>query len=271
MTTHRDRVYKLTQRIKVQLARCGYHTRPAFIVIGAQKSGTKALRRYLVQHPQVKQTARVNELHFFDHDAESVRGLEHYHRYFPLPFQLKAGRVAFDNTPDYLATPYVAQRIHAYDPAIKLIAVLRHPVKRAFSAWNMYQQQGVESRDFPTCVREDIARIEAGDESLYASPVGHGLYVAQIERYLRYFDHAQLLILRSADLRNATQDTLDRVTDFLDLPRYTWPAEQLEPVHVRQYEQGMDPETRALLREFYRPHNQALFALLGYDFGWNDD
>lgn len=262
---------RLGRKLKIWLAQRGYHTRPAFMVIGAQKSGTKALRQYLVAHPQITQTAHVNEIHFFDNDAQYARDIAHYHRYFPLPFQLGAGNVTFDNTPDYLATPQVPARIHAYDPAIKLIAVLRDPVKRAFSAWNMYRQQGSEARDFATCVQEDIARIQAGDTGLHASPVGHGLYAEQIERYLQYFDRAQLVILHSDDLRHATQPTLDRVIAFLELSPYRWPASQLDPVHVRQYGQSMDSDTRAALRAFYRPYNATLFDLLGRDFGWNDD
>jgi hypothetical protein len=36
----------------------------------------------------------------------------------------------------------------------------------------------------------------------------------------------------------------------------------------REYSAAIDPETERCLRDFYRPHNERLFALLGRDFPW---
>ena len=61
---------------------------------------------------------------------------------------------------------------------------------------------------------------------------------------------------------------LAEVVRFLNLPVYRWPSKDLEQFHVGQYEHRMPDETREFLREFYQPHNDQLYALLGHDFGW---
>jgi hypothetical protein len=61
---------------------------------------------------------------------------------------------------------------------------------------------------------------------------------------------------------------LNRVLDFLGLPKMDWQRTDLRDRHVRPYESKMEARTRAMLREFFTPHNKKLYALLGREFDW---
>ncbi len=108
--------------------------RPGFLILGSPKCGTTALARLLDAHPDVAMSTP-KEPHFFD--AHYERGFEHYATW-------PAHGIAGEATPSYLLVPYVAERIKADLPDAKLIAILRHPVERAFSSWWMFHARGME-------------------------------------------------------------------------------------------------------------------------------
>lgn len=121
------------------LAKLSSHMQPDFLIIGAQKCGTTALYTYLAKHPQIM-PAKIKEVNFFNQDACYHKGSLWYHLHFPEHNQIKQACVTFEATPYYLYYPQVAQRIYQYDPQLKLIALFRHPVERAYSAWNMHRR-----------------------------------------------------------------------------------------------------------------------------------
>jgi hypothetical protein len=111
--------------------------KPTFLVIGAQKSGTTSLHAYLADHPAIL-CATPKEVHYFDQAYH--RGDRWYLAHLPLAGRGIAARARAgvapavgEVTPAYLFTPLVPQRAHAFDPRLKLIAVLRDPVTRAYS------------------------------------------------------------------------------------------------------------------------------------------
>jgi len=115
--------------------------RPSAIVLGTQKGGTTALFKYLSQHPQIV-PSKQKELNFFDSDAAYAKGIGFYHRYFERATPWRRGQITMDVTPAYLAAAdRTAPRIHAYDPAVRLVALLRDPTVRAYSAWQMYRKR----------------------------------------------------------------------------------------------------------------------------------
>ena len=56
-----------------------------------------------------------------------------------------------------------------------------------------------------------------------------------------------------------------RVHDFLGLPPHRYP--DLEPLHTASYD-AIPAEARTWLTEYFRPHNDRLYQLLGVDLGW---
>ena len=293
----------LTNRLHAGLIRVGYHSKPRFLIIGAQKAGTTALYYYLAQHPNIRPSSE-KELFFFspelfedwpEHPNHRIlcaqtrrdffdprmypRAAAWYHSHFPLPHELGRRHITYEVTPEYLYYPAVAERIFKYDPKMKLIATLRDPVERAYSAWNMYCSFGEgdyrpfiyaprrETRGFDEAVRAELNKIQSGKTTLDPGYVRRGLYYEQLLRYFKLFNRDQILILDSRALKHDTSGVIEQVVNFLGLPEYkhesAWP-----PFLVGKYETQIPSEALRLLREFYKPHNEKLYQLLDHDFGW---
>lgn len=247
----------------------GHYTKPSFIVIGVQRAGTTALHTYLGFHPQLVPSVR-KEVHFFNRHYD--RGVRWYHSMFPRPDQLGAGQITFETTPAYIYEPNVAERIHEYNPNLKLILILRNPIERAYSAWNRLDWPRYGYTSFNDVVRDGLAKIE--QEQQYYAPKGQptylqrGLYRMQIERYLALFPREQLLILENGEMRRDTPGTMRKITQYVGLSDYAWESENFAPEGQTVSSAPMNPETRERLVEFYRPYNQQLYELLGVDYGW---
>jgi hypothetical protein len=179
---------------------------------------------------------------------------------------------------------------------MKLIVLLRDPVARAYSAWNMFRMliqfqpeyirsllptcdpplqewfETILSRDtfpdFAKAVAEEIERIASGSTTVYPDFVRRGFYYDQLLRYFDYFDRSQLAIIHNEDLRSHTNEVLSTLTDFLGLSPHTWDRTVPTLVHVGRYQDQLTSAARALLRDFYRPHNERLYSVLGRDLAW---
>ncbi len=216
-----------------------------FLIVGVQKGGTTALAKFLSSHPQIC-IAPVKEVHFFDYDQNYLgdgspwlgvpQKLSHptphtpyptpqdrYHSFFPnCDRQLAVGEA----TPIYMYFPWIAERIKAYNPAMKLIIVLRHPAERAYSHYQMERARGWEWLPFPLAIRLEALRLRLAKHnasersSLRAHSYGdRGFYSRQICNLQRYFPAEQMLILLNEDLQNNHHQTLQRVYEFLEVDR----------------------------------------------------
>lgn len=109
-------------------------------ILGAQKAGTTSLFEYLTHHPQINGSFR-KEINFFSQPYNYNRGDVWYHSFFPKdiynPFRKK---YFLDATPGYLYDENTPKKLLKYNKQAKFIILLRNPVDRAYSAWNMYRQ-----------------------------------------------------------------------------------------------------------------------------------
>jgi hypothetical protein len=254
---------------------------PDFLVIGAQKSGTTSLYAYLSQHPEVI-AARTKEIQFFS--EHYARGSAWYRQHFPVlvtrePARLLgAGKLQTgEATPYYLFHPHTPRRVRAGLPGVKLIALLRNPIDRAYSHHRYHSKLGDESLDFEAAIAAEPERLEGElermrtDEHYVSDPhrnfsyLARGLYAEQIERWLEHFPREQLLVLQSERFFADPAEGYRHVVRFLGLSTHELDA--YEAVNVGSYS-GMDPATRARLADYYHEPNERLYALLGERFDW---
>ncbi len=255
--------------------------RPDFIIIGAQKAGTSSLHYYLDQHPHLSRSVP-KELHYFSRDIHFNKSLSSYEEHFRGGNHNKY----FESTPAYLYIPGACEAIqHAY-PNIKIIVVLRDPVKRAYSAWNMYKdffekdqiedlvklkqrREGdllytkfYEGRDqFPSfreCIEIELDLIKS-NESFEPALLRRGLYLEQLNRYWKNFGKDNVLILGFNDLIKDTENTLKKVTNFLGVEDLGWSSLDTEPRNARNYSEPISESDKQLLESFYAKPNQELF------------
>jgi len=240
----------------------------SFVIAGVQKGGTTALFDYLGDYPDIA-LPDAKELHFFDDEARDWRRPDYgdYHARFPDP----AGRPCGEATPIYAYWPNSLERIAAYNPAMKLIMVLRDPVQRAWSHWRMEYARGVETEPFAWCIREGRQRMFAAEpwgHHREVSYVERGFYGEQIARLRSLFPPEQVLVLTSDALRREPAVALDRVRGFLGLPPApTPPARETHVGREMDYPSELTAADIDHLRQVYAADAERLAALTGVRFG----
>jgi hypothetical protein len=238
-----------------------------FLIAGAQKGGTTALYDYLRGMPDIA-LSREKEPHFFDDETRDWARADYgdYHAQFEPP----AGRPCGEATPIYLYWPNSLERIAAYNPAMRLILVLRDPIERAWSHWRMEYARGPESLPFAEAIRRGRMRLfdaEPWGFHREFSYVERGFYGEQVERLYSIFPRGQVLILESQDLRADPGATLAKVRAFLRLPPASAPAALESHVGVEMdYGSELTAEDAAFLRQLYAKDDERLKALTGISF-----
>jgi hypothetical protein len=243
-------------------------TKIDFVIAGTQKGGTTALDHYLRSHPGLCMAAR-KEVHFFDEDRyfnadHRPRRADYadYHALFP---DDREGKVTGEATPIYMYWRDAPPRLREYRPDLRIILVLRNPVDRAFSHWNMERQRGGDDLDFWTAIttEEERCRSALPRQHRVWSYVDRGFYSRQIERLWLCFPPEQVLVLRNGELRQEPAATLARVCDFLGVDRL--PAVAHEEVFAHPYAEGLSAREREYLCERYAEEIDRLEAMLGWD------
>ena len=184
-----------------------------FVVAGAQKCGTSALHDYLETHPDLCMGTR-KEVHFFDDDRyfKGLQGSEHKYHYFFKPTD--ARKLLGDCTPAYMYFRKAAARMHHYNPDMKIIMILRNPIERTFSHWNMQRARKRESRTFwdtIQCEHNDPDNLHPGKSEKFLWEhryIRRSLYSEQIERIRSFFPKTQVIAVKTNELRYNPKDTL---------------------------------------------------------------
>lgn len=238
-----------------------------FLIAGVQKAGTTALYDYLAEQGGVALSHR-KEAHFFDDEAEDWRApdYEGYHARFQAP----EGRPCGEATPIYTYWPNALERAAAYNPALRLVVLLRDPVERAWSHWRMEYARGAEREPFAWCIREGRQRLFDGQpwgHHREFSYVERGFYAEQLTRLYALFPKDQVLLLRAEDLKADAARALASVRAFIGAAPAPAPASREVHVGVEMdYGSELTPEDAAYLRDLYARDQVRLAALTGLRF-----
>lgn len=260
-------------------------SRPDFLIIGAQKAGTTALYQYLIQHPSILGNSSWKEVRYFDIPANYSKGMGWYLKHFPSKMT-KGKSLTVDASPSYLYFKAVPGLIKRDLGEIKMIAVLREPSSRAYSAWQMYHYGFMNSKNEQLRRRSDSRTFsEAIDQELQGNGeaidpktgypygyVGRGRYAEQLENYYQHFSRESILVLSADQLRYDRQSTLSQICMFLEIEPF--PPKLLESFAKKEYHVGKyigEPGDRAVLdrlKTYFRDYNLRLYNLLGVSYDW---
>ncbi len=246
---------------------------PDFICIGAPRSGTSWLYEVLSRHPAIW-LPPIKELHYFDQPSGKERYYSHLRTRMISAFWVKhplsrfdltyflgrrsdawycslfeparrRGLVTGEITPAYSILDEPSLRhLHALNPQVKLIFIMRDPVMRAWSAvMKMRRKHG-------------LAGLPDVDEAIrYAREPAvwrRTSYVENIERIERVFDREQIFYGFFDDLTRAPNAFVDKLLAFLGVQAGDI-AQMLPrgPVNAAAAGRSPPPEfSRALVTDF---------------------
>ncbi|MEL6493889.1 MAG: sulfotransferase domain-containing protein [Cyanobacteria bacterium J06623_7] len=182
--------------------------KPAFITIGAAKSGTTTLYEYLCRHPQIY-LSTPKEPDFFSLDSNYAQGLDSYYALFAAaqPHQVCGeGSTTYSRLHQH---PQTVERLYRELPEVKLIYIMRQPVDRAYSFY-IHRFKGALYKPEQAVEPTFEATIEQQSEFIESS-----YYYEQISRYLELFPRESFLFLLMEDLIEQPEATLKQILTFI--------------------------------------------------------
>jgi len=292
---------------------------PNFIVIGATRCGTTSLHHYLGQHPDVYMCP-VNEPNFFLFEGEIPRSADPYLRhlratgsqwvrdreaYEALFAGVRDEQAVGEVSPLYMQNLCAASFMQRTVPEARLIAVLRHPVDRAYAQFMGRRRDGLERRtSFEAIIRDELR--QTGDPVIagarYLAP---SRYHRCLEPYYHCFPRDRIHVGLFGDFTRGPTDFLRDIFRFLAVDptfspdtsirhnptgvirnpvlRWVWTHSLPLRIALRPYLPGLvrhaafpifagdlvrpplDPELRAELTELFRDEIGSLQDLIGRD------
>lgn len=268
--------------VRVGTATSAQRQLPSFVMVGAQRAGTTSLFRALMAHPQVHAANFHKGVNYFDVNYD--RDFSWYRGHFPTSASLRARSrgvagppVVFEASGYYMFHPCAPERLGRRLPDVKVLAMLRDPVERAFSAWKHEHARGFETESFERGLELEDERLEGEVERMVADPAyqsfshrhhayrRRGQYAEQLVELRRHLPAQHIHVVDSEAFFERPEDTFADVLSFLDLPQEfpgrfdRWNGRPSAP---------MSAETREQLRDHFAPHDRALADLLGRDPAW---
>jgi Sulfotransferase family len=202
---------------------------PDFLLVGAPKAGTTALHAALARHPDVFVTSPKEPKYWLCDDAPppAWRGpgdahsqqewVWRRHDYEQLFWPAGPHQLRGESTPFYLWSRGAHRRIAEALPDVRLIAVVRDPVDRAYSNWMHLWSDGLEPvGDFEEAFALQDERVGAGWAPFWRYR-DLGRYGEQLAHLYRYVDPERVLVVRYRDIVDEPVATVDRACRFLGL------------------------------------------------------
>jgi hypothetical protein len=261
--------------------------RVGFFLIGASRSASTSLHEFLQSSPEICMS-RPKEPGYFR--AEHRRGAGFYWRRY---FAHHAGeRLAGDACPDHLSLPWVAARIHDYNPKARLLVCLRHPYARTCSHWRQLAQHPEFGVPFATFFSESAAQglepqgpeaVEAGfrdpvrlrrDPDFWRTSAlaTSGRYAERLAAYFALFPRSRIHVMIFEELVADRQRALAGLLAFLGADPARCPRLELPLRNAsapRAAHAAPDRAGRAALRAYYEPLHGELEDLLGRAVPWS--
>ncbi len=267
--------------VRVGSATAGTRQLPSFIVVGAQRAGTTSLFRALMSHPLVHSANYHKGVNYFD--VNYHRDFSWYRGHFPTTARLRRGGgasgepITFEASGYYMFHPCAAERMARHLPDVRIVAMLRDPVERAWSAWKHESARGYETESFEVALEREDERLAGQAEQMVADPsyqsfshrhhayVRRGHYDEQLLRLRSHFPAEQIHVIESESFFTQPETTYAALLDFLGLPAVL--PDRFDRWNGRP-SGSMPDATRALLRDQFQPHDRALADLLGREPAW---
>ena len=235
-----------------------------FLCIGAQKSGTTLLYEHLKNIDGIFLPER-KELHFFDNVLNYNRGLNYYYDFFK---EAREEQIKGEVTPAYLFFDEVPRRIKKTldSDRIKFIVILRNPVDRAYSQYNMsHSLQGHEKMSFEHALIYENYRLHEYSDYVNYTYLSRGFYTKQILNYFKYFKRDQFKFILFEEFNDNQKNKIYEIVEFLGLEIEFGKLDIEHKIIFSNNYEEMNYETRRVLMSIYKEEITALENILDID------
>jgi hypothetical protein len=255
---------------------------PSFMVVGGQRCGTTTIFIALSRHPQILRPVVEKGTDYYT--LYSSRGNAWYRAQYPLRTSAERRTAsygppaAFEACTYYMFHPFAMERIARDYPDLKLVAMLRDPVERAYSAYKHEYARGFDSEpSFMRALELEDGRLAGEIEKMAADPAyesfshrhhayrTRGQFAEQLDRVFRNFAREQVHVMDSEAFFDDPAKEYRKLLQFLGL-------EDREPAQISRHNahpsSPMPADARAFLSAHYRKHDERLADLLGRSPHW---
>lgn len=208
---------------------------PDFLIIGTAKAGTTSLYYYLKNNPGIFFPV-IKEPRYFSYGGAESREIIH-----PVNGMKIEGHVTsldeyvslFKNVPDgCLAGEASTQYLYDYENVynnmlkfygaetdkVKIIAILRNPVERAWSNYSMHRNSGLEPLGFMEAIQPQTIKARMKDDwPVGYDYLGFGDYCQQILFWKKHFKDIKIYLYEDLD---DPEGVVNSLSAFLSVPAF---------------------------------------------------
>lgn len=260
------------------------HKYPEGILIGVRKGGTGPLAQFLGLNPKIRPTP--GEMKFFNSNNTFRKGENWYIHQMPV---VHSDEISIEKTADYFTHPLAPVRIKGMRPNQKVLLILRNPIKRLISEHYHHLRRTQEGRSLDyiwTYGKGSFDEIVMHGNQTNQSyePLNRSFYLKHLRQWFKHFDRKQVLVINGDTfIQENPAKTLHKVEDFLGVPNYItkdmfffneakgfYCSRSLGCLESKGFiHPAPQNKTIEVLKDFFKPHNELLFNLLGYNFSWD--
>ena len=184
---------------------------PSFFVIGLPRTGTSWLYQILKERTVLP--SLIKETRFFD--AHFQRVIDWYSAHFESP---NGNRCMGEIAPTYFASREAPRRIKELVPNAKIVCTFRHPVERILSLYRVRRAYGIIPWSFEEAILRDPELTETSK------------YATYLKSWQQEFGVDRVLPTLYDDLRDSPQDFVDKLADFIGVPRFRLSCDEMGSV-----------------------------------------
>ena len=192
--------------------------KPNLFLVGAPKAGSSLLWTMMKEHKDIFfSTNPEKEINYFSYDELTHNSyykdykVKSEYDYLKVFKKGQSVKYLVDGSVSYFAYPSIPKKLYEFNSDAKIIVIVRDPVLRAFSHYNMDKRMGYVTEPFS----EYLMNKDNKYDKYLHQYIQNSLYYKNVNNYLEYFDRNQLFILQLEKIN----DDFDRLCKFLDIEK----------------------------------------------------
>lgn len=211
-----------------------------FSIVGAQKSGTTALFKYLEKHPKIILPLNKEAPYFVDPNLyDSQNFSEYFSAYYDNKNKIITESQIGSISPQYMCYDGCAKRMAKHNHEMKIIALLREPISRSISHYKMNVRRGLEQRDYSAVLKDALSReivlpsYSSNEmENERKSVLLWSMYGTALTPFFDHFPLENMLLIGQSELINNPQKTYSRICNFINVDQNFVPANLGKKYHI---------------------------------------